>query len=31
VSMPPPALRRVTRDSILSEIERTLDTMACIE
>jgi len=31
VSMPPPALRRVTRDSILSEIEMTLDTMACIE
>ena len=31
VSTPPPALRRVTRDSILSEIETTLDTMACIE
>ena len=31
VSTPPPALRRVTRDSILLEIERTLDTMACIE
>jgi len=31
VSMPPPALRRVTRDSILSEIEMTLDAMACIE
>jgi len=30
-STPPPALRRVTRDSILSEIETTLDTMACIE
>jgi len=31
VSMPPPAIRRVTRDSILSEIETTLDAMACIE
>jgi len=30
-STPPPAIRRVTRDSILLEIERTLDTMACIE
>jgi len=28
---PPPAIRKVTRDSILSEIETTLDTMACIE
>ena len=28
---PPPSLRKVTRDSILSEIETTLDTMACIE
>ena len=31
VSTPPPAIRRVTRDSILLEIETTLDTMACIE
>jgi len=31
VSTPPPALRRVTRDSILSEIETTLDTMAVTE
>jgi len=31
VSTPPPALRKVTRDSILSEIERTIETMACIE
>jgi len=30
-TMPPPALRKVTRDSILSEIERTIDAMACIE
>jgi len=30
-TMPPPALRKVTRDSILSEIERTIETMACIE
>jgi len=31
VSTPPPALRRVTRDSILSEIEMTIDTMASVE
>ena len=30
VSMPP-AVRKATRDSILSEIETTLDAMACIE
>jgi hypothetical protein len=28
---PPPALRKVTRDSILSEIEMTLDVMAVTE
>jgi hypothetical protein len=28
---PPPALRKVTRDSILSEIEMTIDTMASVE
>jgi hypothetical protein len=27
----PPAVRKATRDSILSEIEKTLDAMACIE
>ena len=31
VGTPPPALRRVTRDSILSEIERTLEIMAVTE
>jgi hypothetical protein len=31
ISTPPPAIRKATRDSILSEIERTLDAMACIE
>jgi hypothetical protein len=30
-STPPPALRRVTRDSILSEIERTLDMLSVTE